>query len=478
MPKKQKSHNAFYYFMLEWKKRNEKNGYFYANLMEVQHDPECSAAWKNLSPYEKQVYIDLAVEKKLRQTYKDKRTNTGESIILVKEKERELTEFKIQMRKYVTDIVNEGLTNNKLSEYKFYFLHFNWLYITQDKKVYAPVEYAIGVFSLQNGIEKFHHRLINIKPDLGYTWESIETSRNSHKIPPEFPEGEKDFYNLYMDLIEFLEPDIIGDRYPPFFVTNNISKGVPSFLNQLTEAADCENTFTVYSIEFLYTTLRNATLSKKCNPEDFVPIPEAIGEQEFMTDKYSFERNIECDYHKNIDGGSQFCSLAIIKRWAYTICDYCCHELGIALIPGIHCSHNRMKNILCDKLQNVSLNTKQYNDTKLCPFGINRDNINNVSKKTSEEKSRRCKDEKPLKIIDYAKINESQSSAAVSRSVKFERPLRPPNTRSFAAVTAGSSKNIENQDFSDVNILLAKGRGLNKISMMTKHLTGRGHGGI
>lgn len=58
---------------------------------------------------------------------------------------------------------------------------------------------------------------------------------------------------------------------------------------------DCENTFTVYSIEFLYTTLRNATLSKKCNPEDFVPIPEAIGEQEFMTDKYSFERNIECD---------------------------------------------------------------------------------------------------------------------------------------------------------------------------------------
>lgn len=75
-------------------------------------------------------------------------------------------------------------------------------------------------------------------------------------------------------------------------------------------------------------------------------------------------------YHKNIDGGSQFCSLAIIKRWAYTICDYCCHELGIALIPGIHCSPNRMKNILCDKLQNVSLNTKQYNDTKLCPFGV------------------------------------------------------------------------------------------------------------
>lgn len=69
---------------------------------------------QNLSPYEKQVYIDLAVEKKLRQTYKDKRTNTGESIILVKEKERELTEFKIQMRKYVTDIVNEGLTNNSM----------------------------------------------------------------------------------------------------------------------------------------------------------------------------------------------------------------------------------------------------------------------------------------------------------------------------------------------------------------------------
>lgn len=124
-----------------------------------------------------------------------------------------------------------------MSEYKFYFLHFNWLYITHNSQKYAPVEYAVGVFSLKNGIERFHHRLINIKPELGYTWESLETSRLSHKIPPEFSEGEKDFYNLYRDLIEFLKPDLIGNQYPPFFVTNRINKGVQSFLSQLTEAA-------------------------------------------------------------------------------------------------------------------------------------------------------------------------------------------------------------------------------------------------
>ncbi|XP_046815638.1 protein maelstrom 2 isoform X1 [Vespa crabro] len=480
MPKKQKSHNAFYYFMLEWRKRKEREGHIYANFLEVRNDPACSEAWKDLSPYEKQVYIDLANEKKLKLTCKGKKTNIGESVILVKEQERELTEFKLKMRKYIIDHINEGLTNNKLSEYKFYFLHFNWLYITQDKKIYAPVEYAVGVFSLKYGIEKYHHKLIYIKPDLGYTWESLETSRCSHKIPPEFSEGEKDFHNLYMDLIEFLKPDMIDNQYPPFFVINNINKGVQSLLNQLTEAADSDNKFMVYSIEFLYTTLRNATLSRKCNPEDFIPIPEIIGEQEFMTDKYSFERNIECDYHKNIDGGSQFCSLAIIKRWAYTICDYCCHELGIELIPGIHCSFNRMKNILCDKLQNISLNTKRYNDTKLCSSEVNRDYKYKVSKSTIEEESKlkKNKNDKPLTIIDYAKINESPSSSSVSHSVKFERPLRPPNTKSFAAVVAGSSKNIENQDFSDVNTLLAKGRGLKRTSNMTKYITGRGHGAI
>lgn len=46
MPKKQKSHNAFYYFMLEWKKRQEKEGHVFASFKEVQNDPICNATWK------------------------------------------------------------------------------------------------------------------------------------------------------------------------------------------------------------------------------------------------------------------------------------------------------------------------------------------------------------------------------------------------------------------------------------------------
>lgn len=65
--------------------------------------------------------------------------------------------------------------------------------------------------------------------------------------------------------------------------------------NKLFINADCDNTFMVYSIECLYNTLRNTVLSRKYNPEDFVPIPEYISVQELMTSKYAFEKNIECD---------------------------------------------------------------------------------------------------------------------------------------------------------------------------------------
>lgn len=37
--------NAFLFFMIEWKKKQEKRGIFYESIKEVQQNPECSAAW-------------------------------------------------------------------------------------------------------------------------------------------------------------------------------------------------------------------------------------------------------------------------------------------------------------------------------------------------------------------------------------------------------------------------------------------------
>ena len=37
-----------------------------------------------------------------------------------------------------------------------------------------------------------------------------------------------------------------------------------------------------------------------------------------------------------MDGTSQYCSMSIVKRWAFTFCDYCCENLGIEMQAGVH----------------------------------------------------------------------------------------------------------------------------------------------
>lgn len=33
----------------------------------------------------------------------------------------------------------------------------------------------------------------------------------------------------------------------------------------------------------------------------------------------------------------QFCSLSTVQRWVYLICDHCCGDLNIDMVPGLHC---------------------------------------------------------------------------------------------------------------------------------------------
>ncbi|XP_014607731.1 PREDICTED: protein maelstrom-like [Polistes canadensis] len=449
MPNKRKKRNAFFYFMLDWRKKVEKCGMFFASLKEVQNSPECSEAWQNLSSHEKQHYNDLA-----KKTLSDnvKLNCRGEPIELVKQKEYELAEFNRVMRNHISNTINDNLSNEKLNQVKFYFLHFNWLYITNDG-IYIPVEYAIGEFTLQDGITRFHHKILNIKPKIGYAWQSTEISRNSHKILPEFSGGEKDFRRLYFEFIEFLKPGKINNEYPPLFVTKKIYDGVPSFLDQLADAADCENTFIIYSIEVLFTALRNAALIRK----GIDAISESVGEQEFGMEKYMYEKNIECSYHEIIDGGSQFCSLSLIRQWSYIICDYSCDGLGIEYRPGFNCAASLSKDYIYNKLQN-----KTDNALKSIRF----DNPIEFSKIYRQESFGKIKE-----------VEEEESSKCREDKNKIQR------INNCLPVAAAYTKNISNEnpfaDFADLKIRIGRGRAkMLSNSVSPKVGIGRGRNGF
>lgn len=102
---------------------------------------------------------------------------------------------------------------------------------------YFPAEYAIGIFSLEDGIEDVHHVIVSADIPLGYRREALETSQNSHNIPVEYQGGETDFAVMYAKLISFLEPRKVVNKYPPLYTTRNCFKAVQSVLGKLCDAA-------------------------------------------------------------------------------------------------------------------------------------------------------------------------------------------------------------------------------------------------
>lgn len=122
---------------------------------------------------------------------------------------------------------------------KFCFIHVNWFFTKLVDNIieYFPAEYAVGVFSLENGIEDVHHAIVGVPIPLGYRREAIETSQSTHNLPMECESGESDFGVMYEKLTNFLKPRKIVDKYPPLYTTSTFKGAVHSLLAKLCDAA-------------------------------------------------------------------------------------------------------------------------------------------------------------------------------------------------------------------------------------------------
>lgn len=100
-----------------------------------------------------------------------------------------------------------------------------------------PAEYAIGAFSLENGIDDVYHEIVSTPIPLGYKREALETSKSTHNIPIEYEGGENDFVKMREKLLNFLESRKIGNAYPPIFTLRSLGNIVRSVLTQFNNEA-------------------------------------------------------------------------------------------------------------------------------------------------------------------------------------------------------------------------------------------------
>ncbi|XP_034949011.1 protein maelstrom homolog [Chelonus insularis] len=456
MPKKQ-IRNGFYYFMVDFKKREEKLGrHFYGGFKEIQSDPKCAEQWAALTVQQKKEYNDRAQKDKKE---KQKLTGVGESIDFVRQQQLLKIKYEENMKQYIDSLIDQADLLNAIDTTSFYFIHVNYFYTKThlDSTVdYIPAEFAVCEFSVKSGATRLYHQIINTKIELGYAREAAEISDTTHKLNCDLPEGEASYKIMCNKLMDFLKHEIKPNaKLPPLYTTNNLKTIVPCLLRRMTTAAAIpEETFDVYSFEYLF-----GSYMKYLNP-DFPEnaTPSIIAEIELGKGAFVWSPRIECSYHLGIEGTKPYCSQAIVQQWVFTFCDYCCPKLNIQMRPGIHCPDNDRERecyALTKSLQYLSLKEKVISVKS--GTGVSRDYRERVSARTAKEEEERRKKDTKLTIIDHSKLPE-QKAPVVEETYKPYKPMRPPRTMAKILDNCNQDPEFTEEDFPTIGSSRSRGK--------------------
>nr|XP_012217533.1 PREDICTED: protein maelstrom homolog isoform X1 [Linepithema humile] len=490
MPKK-KSKNAFFFFMSDWKKRAEAEGREFPNgFKDVQADPDCNAEWQSLTKQQKGPYEAMAKKDKIASQISnaDKKTTYGESINMLDEKEKEQRKLMKNMQENIKLAIDSAVKLNILPKLKFCFVHVNWFFstIVDNNITYFPAEYAIGVFSLENGIEDVHHVIVSAKIPLGFRREALETSQTTHNIPVEYPGGETDFATMYRKLVDFLEPRKTLNKYPPLYTTNNCMGAVQSLLTRLTNAAQKDSEqFKVYELESLFIHLANEAYKKRTDREiKYIP---AYAKHIFTRFTYIFESGFECSFHKFTDGGCKCCSQSVLQQWAWTLCEEFCKPLEVIMRPK---THYPIKPDSTPEMTYSMSNMKIEDDSQLeaesnailSMTGVSEQHRLKVSTRTYQDEIRRRNDSKQIEVIDHSKLDVAGDKADKckqkyldEKSTRLPGWMQPSNSGSLFAST--STMNYDKNDEKHFPVIVA-GRGISFRSQIetAKAPLGKGQG--
>ncbi|XP_029669657.1 protein maelstrom 2 isoform X1 [Formica exsecta] len=455
MPKA-KGRNAFFFFMLDWRKRAEAQGRRFPNgLKDVTADSGCNEEWQSLTKQEKGPYEAMAKQDKVAGQIqnKDKKTTFGELISDIDRKEKEKKQAFKDMQENIKFSIDTAINLNILPKSKFCFMHVNHFFsmIIDNNVEYFPAEYALGIFSFEDGIEDVHHIIVSAEIPLGYRREALETSQNSHNIPVEYQGGETEFAVMYKKLINFLEPRKVVNKYPPLYTTKTCFTAVQSVLGKLCDAAqEDKDEFKVYELEELFIHLADEGYKKRTDvKKKFYPV---YAQRIFICYNYIHEKGFECSFHKFVDGGSEYCSKSILQQWAWILCKEFCDSLGVNMRPGIHYPDKSDVATLTHSISNLevggSCKSKPECNTLLSMTGVSEHHRLKVSSRTYQDEIRRRTESKPVEVIDYSKLDRSIYESVdkpVDKSVdKPVNELKKKHVPSYLGEQSLRPPNIEN----------------------------------
>ncbi|XP_075976831.1 germ-plasm component protein maelstrom isoform X2 [Anticarsia gemmatalis] len=330
MPKKAPK-NGFYYFMLDFKGKQQKKGIHYNNMTDVAAaaDPE----WRNAPTSVRLHFEDIAKKEKNRNRAPEKYTSSGIPISVIQRQQKELEDAMDFEREDIKDMIKtKVLNNNQVLEEDFFVMDVNAMCKTENE--YLIGESSVLRFSLRKGFKDFYHELIN--PGFipyGYAY---DVKMGCAELGLDMPDDSKEkanYLQILANLIDYLkQSDKTLKTLPPLYTMPDKVALVQDFINMLChKAGEDEMIFRVYRVDTLFYQLINAIRTRK--DEGFPK--ESLALLQLKKDVFKYSLHLGCEHHEAKDLARE-CTASRTKRWAYTIMDSCCPLVGIDLKPGLH----------------------------------------------------------------------------------------------------------------------------------------------
>uniref|UniRef100_A0A182IKG6 HMG box domain-containing protein n=1 Tax=Anopheles atroparvus TaxID=41427 RepID=A0A182IKG6_ANOAO len=332
MPKKK--HNAFFYFMLDYKRREEAKGRRFRGMEEVSR--LAGPIWQNMDARKRAPFVEQ--EKQNSAQRSQEKLNAGSAVSLIA-KEQTVVSKATQIRNRVEAMISQATDNNRLERLEFYFISFGYFCALSDGR-YVPAEVGAVRYSLEGGILDTFHMLINPGPlPAGKRLDAKQHSENFHQLPlPPVALGEQDFDMIAHRLGMFLHSSdknkTSENPLPLLFTDRGDIPHVESILKDILNVQATGMEVVVCPLSEMFFLLKKSVLYYSLSlPEGFPS--ESIPQILLDRDIYSYTPKISCEFHEQ-QGNGTYCALSRCVRWAYVVSDSCCLDLHIEMIPGKH----------------------------------------------------------------------------------------------------------------------------------------------
>lgn len=341
MPKK----NAFFYFMLHYKRQKEAKGVKFTDMGEVG---ACAGKiWEKMDAVAREPFIQ---QSKVSQAKNPPQANSlGNQQSTIREKQLEKEAKAKKMNDLIAKRVKDA--KNELPKEVFYVISVAYFGRTL-QGTYLPAELGVVKFCLEHGVMDRMHMYINLSEIPVGAALSVNThTKKTHNLPlPPNAFGTESSDEVAQCLLNFLA---LEEELPPLFTDEETLPIVEGMLRALLLNHVGEEPLYVFPLSELFDNMKLATERHPMNGRN--DDPTLTAQYILKMDCYDYAIGISCDYHETVYNYLH-CPLSQVTRWVYTITNACCTNLGIERMLGKHVP--AMNKELMDKITTYESNSR------------------------------------------------------------------------------------------------------------------------